>query len=177
MEWIKRHKSVLDFATFNGLKYHSIDLMLFERLLLLIQVLSNRQMNHSSYIPVIDKTPIINWVKQIYKKINAKVLYTELHLLLSELSEQEAELFVNRLTGYKHYGMSIQQLARNYQINVFDIHIIFVKILHQMLDKIIDRYDEFPVMNMIISDLSKNGFMTNSAHKTYQFLKKGYSID
>lgn len=180
--WLANNKSITSTSAFDGLKYHPIDFIFFERLLLLIQVLTNRHMNNSAYIPIIDKSSITSWVKNIYKEINhhvytyLKIAYQELHQLLSDLTEQEADLFVSRLTGYNNFGMSIQQLAHTYQKSNHDIQLILIKIIHQMLNHIYSQPKSFRLMNLIVDDLSTNGFITQSAYQTYQLIQKNYSI-
>src|SRR5699024_11615352 len=104
--------------------YHEINIVFFERLLLLLQVLTNLKMNHSSYIPVIDRPATTKWMKYYYQKQNLQVniqlekVYDELFSMLITFSEGEAEMFVDRLTGFQHYGMSVQQLANRYEITV-----------------------------------------------------------
>lgn len=182
-KWLKQHETIYLLGNLNGLKYHSIDSIFFQRLLLFVQVISNYQMNNSSYIPIIDHPQIMKWVKRTFKKIKpnfpdqANLFYNELHLLLSKLKERDADLFVNRLTGYKHYGMSIQQLSKKYEISIFDIHVLFAQILHQMLETITVQSKQFLFMNSFLTDLMKNDSMTNSAQLTYQLIKKGHSID
>lgn len=183
LHWLEDHEKSLSFSTFNGLTYHSIDLTFFSRLVLLIQVLTNRRNNCSSYIPIIDQQSITNWVKEVYPKFNVdvnyylNVIYVELHHLLSDFPEQEADLFVNRLTGYKKFGMSIQQLAQLYQITDNDIQMLFIKVIHQMIDTINNNNDRYKFMSFLLNDLSITGFITDSAYKTYQLINKGYSIN
>lgn len=182
-KWIEEHHFIPSFLNFQGIKYHSIDIIFYKRLLLFIQVLTNRQMNNSSYIPIIDKISVTQWMKTIYKSFkysthtSLKAIYEELYILLSNLKAQEAELFVDRLTGYENYGKSIHQLAHTYQLTVHEVELTFIKIIHQMLDQIIRESHSFQMMNFIIKDLSQESFITKSATKTFHLLKEGYSID
>lgn len=183
IKWLNAQKNNLALSSFKGLQFYNIDLIFSERLLLLIQVLTNSYMNNSSYIPIIDKVHITTWVKQTFKRMSTEIesyvrlLYKELHELLSYLSDQEADLFVNRLTGYKRYGMSTQQLAHTYQMSQHDIQLLFIRIIHQMLHSISHHEDHFKLMKYIVKDLLKNSFLTESASKTYELIKAGHSID
>lgn len=180
---LDENDSVLPFIYFKGLKYYTIDQVFFERLLLLIQVLTNRKMLHSNYIPVVDKVSVTNWLIPMYQYMKDNVhhtlnlIYQELQILLNNLLDYEASMFVDRLTGFKAYGMSIYQLAEKYKISVHDVQLLLVGITHEMLEAITKASKEFPFLALIIKDLSKSGFITYSADKTYELLKKNYPIE
>lgn len=181
MQLLAEKQNHLPFTYFSGLTYHAIDLIFLERLLLLVQVLTNRKMNHSSYIPVIDKPSITSWMKSFYQKIKGNIdgqlasIYQELHLLLGHFTENEAGVFVDRLTGYRNYGMSIHQLADQYQLTEDDVQVLLTGMIHHMLDMIQRDHDQYPLLALIISDLPKGGFITQSADKTYELIKSGYT--
>lgn len=181
--WLDNKKKSLPFHYFNGLQYASVAIVFFDRLLLLIQTITNSQKGHFSFIPVVDKTSIENWVKVVYKKskgFKQKFLadiYRELHQLLQCFSNQEASIFVDRLTGYKNYGMSLEQLAAEYRMTVHDIHLILSGLLQTMVTNIHKERDNFPLFSYIIKDLSGVIPITNSAYATSKLLNKAYTID
>lgn len=182
-QWIKENKSNLPFAHFQGLKYFETGPIFLQRLLLLIQTLTNSKMRNFIFIPVIDKSSIIEWVRSTYKQMKPfenktlPMLYDEIYTLLSYLPDQQAELFVDRLTGFKHYGMSMEQLSMTYGIDANNIQLLYIGITHHMLDTIIEDSLRFPIMAFIMKDLSSNGFITSSAQKTYGLIKKQYTIN
>jgi len=180
-EWLEKHEDHLPYAYFNGLQYESIDHVFLSRLLLLIQVLTNGKMQNSSYIPIIDQLKITDWVKYVYQDMKQTVtqhlhmVYTELHKLLHYVSTQEATIFVDRLTGFRQYGMSLQQLGAQYNMDTHDVRLLLVAITHRLLGVIREDEQKYPFMTSLTHDLPMNGFITNSAHKTYDFIKKGYT--
>lgn len=180
-EWLEKHEKNIPLSYFNGLQYESIDNVFLSRLLLLIQVLTNGKMRNPSYIPVIDQINITNWVKHAYQDMKQTVnqhlhmAYTELHELLHYVSTQEAAIFVDRLTGFRQYGMSIQQLGAHYKMESHDVRLLLVAITHRLLVMIINEEQKYPFMTSLMKDLSMNGFITDSAHKTYDFMKEGYT--
>ncbi|GAB3052671.1 YpbB family protein [Virgibacillus ainsalahensis] len=182
-KWLYEHEEKLPLDYYKGLKYHEIGNIYFDRLTLLIQTLANSKMGYFSFIPVIDKPDIENWVKLFYKRMRPKepsllpALYDEIYLLLDNLNDQEAGIFVDRLTGYKKYGMSLNQLADKYQLTMEDVQLLLVAIIHRMLDNIISNQNSFPFMTTLIKDLLSHDYITRSAYTTYQLLLKGYSID
>src|SRR5690625_7952103 len=91
-------------------------------------------MRYFSFIPVIDKTDVTDWVKRTYKQMKSldnkglPVLYKELYMLLSHFSDVEAELFVDRLTGFRNYGMSLEQLSMSYKMDKADIQLLLTSL-------------------------------------------------
>lgn len=180
--WLEENRDKQIIRRFKGLKYYETSPALYQRLLLLIQTLTNSKMRKLSFIPVIDKTSITSWVKYAYKQIKPyenkalSMLYKEIYTLLSHFSEQEATLFVDRLTGYKKFGKSIEQLAMKYQRDVNDIQLLLTSMLHGMLETITKEKQRFPFMSFVINDLPVKSSMTHSARKTYQLIKQQYAI-
>ena len=183
MDWLEENEHHLPLAYFNGLQYNEIDVIFFERLLLILQVLTNLRMNHSSYIPVIDRPATTRWVKDYYQKnklqvdIQLEKVYDELFSMLVTFREVEAEMFVDRLTGFQHYGMSVHQLANHYEITVNDVQLLLTGIIHHMLGMIQRKTKEYPLLSELVEDLHANGFITQSAQRTYELIEKGLSID
>lgn len=183
-EWLdqqKKSNSMINY--FNGLNYYGVTDVFIERLILLIQTITNTKMNHFNFIPVIDKTPAENWVKNVYQKKKTRetevleTIFNELKRLLHDISDEEAEMFVDRLTGYKNYGMNIYQLAAKYDFTSEDVQLQLTGITHRLLDLIHRTKSDFPFMSYILRDISAGGYLTNSADKTHNFFKSGFSIE
>jgi uncharacterized protein YpbB len=178
---LENNKNV-SLSYFNGLKYYESGPIFLNRLLLLIQTLANSKKGYFSFIPVIDKTDITLWVKQFYKRLKPfehqilPALYDELYTLLENFPEKEAEMFVSRLTGYKHYGKSIAQLAVLYKMTENDIILLLTGITHQMLSEITEAKERFPFLTSVIHDLPDYSGMTQSAKRTHQLIVRDFSI-
>lgn len=183
MKWLKENEHHFPLTYFNGLTYHEIDIVFLERLFLLIQVLTNSKMKHTSYIPVIDRPSTTRWIKSYYKKEKLNVnrqleeIYHELSYMLNQFPDTNAQMFVERLTGFQHYGMSIQQLANRYKLTIDDVQVLLIGMAHHMLDILKHNIDQFPLLSKLIADLRSTGFITQSAQITYDLIKNGYSID
>src|SRR5690625_7244275 len=67
--WIEKNHRHLPFNQFNGLKYFESGPIFIQRLLLLIQTLSNSKMRYFSFISVFYKIYFRVWVKCNYNKI------------------------------------------------------------------------------------------------------------
>lgn len=182
-DWLKEHDEVLNFDDFDGLHYHAASPVFSERLLLLIQTLSNSCNNHYSFIPVIDKTPILHWVKIVFKQLKqnkesySNQLHHDLHKLLNTFSDEEASIYVDRFSGYNHYGKSKDQLAKDFQKDKLDIPFIIERMNHSMLNKIFMEAHALPAIGLLIKDLRNKQFITNSARKTYQLLLENTSVN
>lgn len=177
-DWLKQHNKELNFADFAGLYYHAASPVFYQRLLLLIQTLSNSCNNNSSFIPVVDNTTVLYWVKKIFRDLKSrkedyfKQLYLDIHRLLTTFSDEEASIYVDRLSGYNHYGKSKEQLAKDYQKDRLDIPLIMERMNHHLLTTIFANPQTFPAIILLVKDLRNKQFITNSAEKTYQLLKK-----
>lgn len=183
LNWVKVNQDYFPFTYFNGLRYHEVDVIFLERLYLLIQVLANSKMKNKSYIPVIDRPSVTQWVRTYYKEVKLKVsdhlenVYLELSFLLNHFPAPSSEMFIDRLTGFQHYGLSIQQLADQYQLTITDVQALLIGMTHRMLDIIQQDIKQFPLLAQVIQDLRISGFITQSADQTYEFIKKGYTIE
>ncbi|HLR08157.1 MAG TPA: helix-turn-helix domain-containing protein [Bacillota bacterium] len=168
---------------FNGLRYANTTDTFFYRLVLLVQTLANSQMNHFSFIPVVDDRKITSWVKTFYKRTASKHdmlmnrLYLELKDVLSQLSDRDADVFVQRLSGYNNYGKSIGQLAAAYNIDQTDVIILMNGICHRLLDII--HYDKkrYKTLYTLVEDISPPVFITDSAQKTKRLILHNYTIE
>lgn len=182
LHWFKDIKQALPLKHYQGFLYHKTDQIFYLRLLLMIQVLTNRLMNETSYIPIVDDPAILNWMKHVYPSLKhepkryLQALYEELTQCLEQCDEQAAHLFVDRITTYQHYGMSLDQLAHTYQIKRTDLPLWFTAIIHQILKQITAKKEAYPFLNQILTGLSVNGMMTQSAQKTYEWIQKQYSL-
>ncbi|QGS68832.1 hypothetical protein CV093_11315 [Oceanobacillus sp. 143] len=183
-EWLDVNKRIaFPFESYAGLAYHEITEIFLERLLLLIQTLTNSKMQYYSFIPVIDKPVIEKWVKKVYRKVKnqeAKYLnaiFQELRSILQHFSNEEAGLFIDRLTGYKSYGMSINQLSKKYELSIDDVQLIIVNMIHRLLSVLHNENDKYPFLSFIINDLTSATLLSNSAFHTSQLLLQGYSVE
>src|SRR5699024_11750770 len=95
---------------------------------------TNKQVNNNQFISVVDDIDIQHWVRQYYHRHKQatssllKNLHDELYKLLEQMPENEARLFVDRLTVYNHYGSSIYQLHHKYHLSIHDVPLILKEI-------------------------------------------------
>jgi uncharacterized protein YpbB len=167
----------------NGLKYYQKDIQFWERLSLLVQVISNLVNKETNYIPVQKNRETHSWIKSFLNKTNlernllARTLYEELVDCLSLETLSDPSIFIFRLTGFKRIGLTSQQTAEMLKMEYEHYHLEFLNILHYLLDQITANKNRFPLIYSIIESSKKNMVMTNSSSKTYELLKLGYSIE
>ncbi len=166
----------------NGFRFAGLEKIYFDRLRLLLQTLINSRMGNFNFIPVIENKEVEVWVKWYYIKIKptrSKVLlhfYEELEMLLSRFPDIVAEMFVDRLTGYKNFGKSVYQLAQQYGVQKDEIQLQITAYLHYILETVEREKDCFPYLASIADDLSANTSLTKTAQATYQLLKNGMPV-
>ncbi|WP_017796931.1 helix-turn-helix domain-containing protein [Oceanobacillus kimchii] len=169
---------------FHGIEYHQLVQPFTDRLLLLIQTIANTYQRNYNFIPTTDKWIAESFVKRkfhLYKDhldIIQTRLYQELHQQLLLLGDTEASIFVDRLSGYNYYGLSMEQLSQKYKLDHENIELLLSKVIMQFLYNIHKKLDKYPIMQSIIEDLrDDHTTLSSSAAKTYTLLKKGHQIN
>jgi uncharacterized protein YpbB len=164
----------------DGLTYSGKDNTFIERLYLLVQTYSNVLSKNPSFIPIIDNDKTTNWVKTFFRKNrNPKIaiqIFYELHGLLKMLTDVEAEIFVDRLSGYNYYGLSKEQIATKHELSKDDVHVILTAITHKLIGIIIKKRESFEILSQLTELQNNNKFITNTANETYQLLMHNFSI-
>ena len=182
-KWLEKNQIIEETWHGNGIVYYRMDDIFYQRLLLLIQVLTNAKQRERSYIPIIDKQDIKHWVKQylISTKTNINVqlqqLYEELSNIFVNIESVHVEMFVLQLTGYQKIGLANVQLAKHYNMNEEDIELITISVIHRILEVVKHRPNEFVFLQQLIHDLLQPAPLTKSASKTYALLQKHISLE
>ncbi|RYG73633.1 hypothetical protein EU245_05910 [Lentibacillus lipolyticus] len=181
--WMDEKKDHLPLSYFHGSRYARMAPIFLQRLLLLIQTLTNSRMGNLSFIPVVDKPVVTDWVKQTfytYRKEQENYLsklYEELYRILGHFTELEASLFTDCLTGYQHYGLSSFQISEQYGVDELDVPLYKTAIIHRMLI-IIEREEQaYPVLGSIKKELPAVSELSNSAKKTKALLDNQYRAE
>ncbi|MCT2537417.1 helix-turn-helix domain-containing protein [Aquibacillus koreensis] len=168
---------------FKGMEYEKFAELFSLRLLLLIQTITNKKAESTGFIALTDDKQAQLWVKQLYRKYRHELdqlvtgIYHDLHAFLSKLTDQQASLFVERLTGYEKIGLSKLQLANKYKMNILDIEVWLVYIYHKILTESIHEKDKYPYLTLALEGIMDQTFVTNSATVTYNMLQNGFTID
>lgn len=167
----------------NGLKYHQKDKRFWERLSLLIQVISNLVHKETNYIPIQKNKETHIWLKsflnktKLERKIFGESLYEEVVDCFQMERNLNPSILIFRLTGYNRIGHTSQQTAEMLKVEYVQYHLEFLNILHYLINQISTNRNRFPLMYAILEHSKQNIAMTNSASRTYEMLKMGYSIE
>lgn len=167
---------------FNGFAYKRMGNDFFERLLLLMQVWTNSHYRHFKFIPVVDNAACEMWVKEKYQltKENPayylKLLYNELQRILKLLSEQQATVFVEQLSGYQYIGKTTEQIASNIGRSKEDVQLLTTSTLHFILEQLAEDKRNYPVLSSIGKGLDYRRTLTDSARLTARYLDEGNEL-
>ncbi len=156
----------------------------WQRLSLFIQSLSNVLCAQSSFIPVQYDYNVQFWVKNHFPRnrsrqaIFSNGLYNELHTLLAELPNEDAMLFVSRLSSSTRIGKTTSQLTENGS-DEWHTFLRFRSVLHYIIGSIskTERVKEFPSLTLFLMQETEDGLLTKSAIKTLELLRQGCTID
>ncbi|WP_042145732.1 helix-turn-helix domain-containing protein [Paucisalibacillus sp. EB02] len=169
------------FSYLNGLSFSGIERQFRDRLYLLVQTYSNILVNNYSFIPIVDSQEVTKWVKDFYRRHQQSnfpdQLYHELYQLLSLLPKGEADFFVDRLSGYQYYGLSMEQLAIKYNLSRDDTIIYLTGITHVLINLVSQKKEAYPILSQLIIGFDQQKFITNTANQTFHLLKKQYSLE
>ncbi|AIF45443.1 helix-turn-helix domain-containing protein [Virgibacillus sp. SK37] len=182
-EWLERNSDSSSIHYFNGLTYANTSLKFYLRLVLLIQTLTNTTRNNYSFLPVVNDPETERWVKHIYSsqvyqtRETLNQLYEELKKVFRYFTDEEAHLFIDRLTGFEQYGLSLDQLANKYGRSQWEVPLLITAMTQNMLQVVVEDKEEFPFLTFMTGDIQpENMLLTNSAKSTHRLLQKGYDI-
>lgn len=182
-QWLEKNKVMETTWHGNGMMYYRMDDTFHQRLLLLVQVLTNAKRRERSYIPIIDKQDVKHWVKQYFiaTKTNINVqlqhLYEELSNIFMNIEPVHVEMFVLQLTGHQRIGLANVQLAKHYNMNEEDVALIITSVVHRILEVVKYYPNEYVVLQQLINDLLQPTPLTESASKTSALLQKSISLE
>ncbi|KAB2338358.1 hypothetical protein F7731_01985 [Cytobacillus depressus] len=170
-------------STLNGWKFHQITNLFWERLSLMVQVISHLQSRDTKYIPIQRKKEVHFWLKEFLQKTSLSReewghrLYHELTHCLEKNQEIDPAIMIIRLTGYKRIGLTAKQAAEKLGIEFGLYCIQFISLIHYMLETIQLNSKKYLLLNMLISNEYDLFPLTQSASKTYSLLKKDLNIE
>lgn len=176
-----KEKPVLNYI--NGWKFQSSCQQFWEKLTLLVQVVSNLAFQESNYIPIQKNKQVHNWIKaflqenQFKKDILGKDLFLELVDCLEKAKELDPSIIIFRLTGNKRIGLTSVQTAEKLKMEFSQYHIEFQNVLHYLIQKVSGDFSHYPILSSLITDKADKGFLTNSSQMTFELVKKGYSME
>ncbi|WP_138416897.1 helix-turn-helix domain-containing protein [Aquibacillus sediminis] len=173
----------LELTGFNGMKYENISSHLEQRLLLLIQTITNIEARNNRFVAIVEDVGTQQFVKEIYNTMKnrrrewLRGLFKEIHSFLRTIPQNQASIFVDRLTGYDQFGLSKEQLAQKYQVSKHDIAVTLQLIIHKLLTFLLNETKNSLYLSTLIKDYVEQTFITNSAAETLNLFQRGYNLE
>ncbi|MGG3804704.1 helix-turn-helix domain-containing protein [Metabacillus fastidiosus] len=181
IENMKLHKPIP--ASLNGWEYGNEARVMWRRLTIFTQVISNLVYEKKRYLPVTKNEEDLFWVKNFLqrngasKEVLAKQLHDELRDILSQCSNTEASIFVLKLTSSTRIGLTSAQLAEKFADDLYYIQLLFWNIIHFIVRKLKGNTKSYSLLQYMISDLKKEKNFTASTLATFNLLKKGLEVE
>ncbi|SER43756.1 helix-turn-helix domain-containing protein [Salisediminibacterium halotolerans] len=168
-------------ATYHGMPYewHSAANGFWQRLRLLIQTLGNLQYDIRFFQPVSYDYTVQRDVKTVLnhssysKDQQSRQLYQEVESVLTRFSDQEAEIFVRRLTSAFSAGKTYTQLAAEKGKDELYIHFLHRGIIHEMIQLSAKESESFPLLKRLVPAIPNQTSVTETAAKTHEYIKAG----
>ncbi|WP_182199438.1 helix-turn-helix domain-containing protein [Paraliobacillus salinarum] len=168
---------------FNGMEYSNEVDIFYLRLQLAIQTYSNLANNCHQFVPLTDDRMIQKFLKEHYKQYKSNVsiwlhdVYLELFDFLEAIPMTQAQLFVDRLSGFNKIGLSFNQLAVKNKLTVTDVSLNLTSILHRLYTDVNKDNNHTRQLKQFLYDQPDTLLITQSANKTLEWLVKGFSIE
>lgn len=167
----------------NGWEFGDIGRVFWGRISLLVQVLSNNLYGISHYIPVTKNQDVLLWAKKFLQQVNyskselIEGLYKELNDCLILQKNDEATIFVQRLTSSQKIGKTFEQIALVSKEDPVYIFLQFWNVIHSILNTIQLEEIRFPILNELLKDKQTKHILTASTSKTRNYLQQGLTIN
>ncbi|WHX99133.1 helix-turn-helix domain-containing protein [Neobacillus sp. DY30] len=167
----------------NGWRYQPFTSLVWERLSLLVQVISNFTFQETKYIPIQKNVEVHNWLKNFLKSTPVSKrelgisLFSELVDILEQARDVNPEVLIFRLTGYKQIGRTSSQIEKQLNIDSIQYHLEFINSIHCVLYFVENDHSRFKVLSSLLANIAQNDSLTLSAHKTLVLLNQGFTIE
>lgn len=166
---------------YDGWHYRGHEHVFFARLSLAVQTLSQQQAGDLRFVPLQKDEVVQQYVRDFLRWAHyetgtiGRVLKEELTLVCSELSEQQAQRLLLRLSGAHVTGYSWAQLALFYDETQLDTQLSFVSVLHTVLAHI-ERLN-VPLLQALTQHIKVDTVVTHSALQTAQLYNEGHTLE
>ncbi|MFS0863519.1 helix-turn-helix domain-containing protein [Fredinandcohnia sp. 179-A 10B2 NHS] len=171
-------------ASLNGWKYNDTSTLFWQRLSLLTQVLSNLIYERKHYTAIQQDDHVIEWMKSFLRHNQrnrhelSQMVLQECLTYLENVTEQEATIFVMRLTSANRIGYTNEQISSFLSIDETYCHLLFINVLQKFIHTIESNMKNYPVFSQILNNKNKDHVsLTSSTRHTYELLQKGLTLE
>jgi uncharacterized protein YpbB len=183
VEVLNKNLEKLETSHINGWKYNASIKSFWERLSLLIQVVSNLAFQKTKYIPIQKNRQVHNWIKvflkntQIDRNLLGKTIFLELVDCLQSAKDIDPSVLIFRLTGHNRIGLTSIQAAEKLEMEYSEYIIEFQNVLHYLIRNVNSNRNDYPLISSLLNDLREESVLTNSSKATYNLVQEGYTIN
>ncbi len=167
----------------NGWNYRGNEHLFFSRLALVVETISHSKANVKHFAPTQKNIEVQQYVLAFLREQPFRTeqfrqqFYDEVVESISQeyITEVQREILVARLSGNGVSGFTWQQLAAQFELAELDIQLLYISVLHGMLDAIHKK--ELPILQLLSKEIQVTIPLTDSANQTAQLFKKGYNLE
>lgn len=155
--------------------------LFWKKLSLTVQSLSHLNHQESRFLPVSHERDVLDWTKRFLKKMTQErsqlsyKFFLECHKGLSHFSNLEATIFVQQLSGFQQTGLTLKQIARVENRDIYETTLLFKSSLRALIHEIDHRKSEYPLLSQLVDTKNANG-LTVTAEKTRHLIDQGLDI-
>lgn len=166
----------------DGWKYQHTS-TLWERLSLLVQVVSNLVAEETDYLPIQKNRDLHLWIKQflsskqVTRKELGEQLFAELVHCFEKAEKLNPSVFVYRLTGCHQIGLTPEQTAQQLQIDVSHSRLEFSAALHFLNRELVENASSYLLLAGLLAGSSQDLSLTLSSRRTLSLINEGYSLE
>ncbi|WP_430534014.1 helix-turn-helix domain-containing protein [Listeria rocourtiae] len=165
------------FPYIDGFAYQNRTNAFFERLLLVIQVLSNFKHDVKHYLPIVRddvaQLAVKHWLVEHLTESTKEAVRGRFYLELEQwLREMDGALYVPRFSGGNYIGKTALQVAEELGCTPWEYYFEWLNGLHYLFAKMTQN---FPLLDTLMPNVVQG--LTSSARKTWQLTKQGVSFE
>jgi uncharacterized protein YpbB len=166
-----------------GLKYQPLTQLVWERISLLVQVVSNLVYQENKYIPIQKGKETHQWLKHVLRKHSmdraeiGKKLFIELTSCLEKGEGLNPLVLSLRLTGHQIIGLTSMQAADELKMERTDYHIEFLNLLHFLIQDLEKNPEGYSILTDLLMETDPSLALTLSSRKTFELLQRGIPLE
>ncbi|QPC46731.1 helix-turn-helix domain-containing protein [Mangrovibacillus cuniculi] len=178
----KMHNAPILFPFLNGWSFHKVTKERWEKMNLLIQVVSNALSQNKNYIPIVQDEKVQKELKFfLASHLTSQTLKEFAHTLLEECSvvfeemETAPTLLIKKLSGVKTSGQTMYQLADEWNVSEIEMQLMWLHAWHEWM-AIYERLQP-PLLSMLLQTTNNVSLYTSSTQHTKRLLDMGNSLE
>lgn len=168
----------------NNMRYGNVWRIFFQRLILIVQVLSQYGHNTSAYQPIIQNIETQYFIKRWIDEMNLNNqlidrFANELEDVFSKLDEEQAQILAENFSGYRQIGKTSRDIRQERNLQKGEYHFYLMDAVQHLLTIIVKSNSQTPLLFDIWqrTDYETYNGLSRSTAESYYLLKQGQSFD